>query len=248
MSANGNLVVIFGAGATRGAFEKKVPPPPLDRDFFDVAGQLTGRGTPRLARRVIHDVYDLYSRVSGVGLEQYFRDIETRAEISVFAKSKNKPKDWARRQKNLEELIRRVLLHTTCNLDKSPARVMPSNLHNDILQHVRSKDTLITFNYDTVIEEAFSKGRNLWSVKDGYGVTTIGSTYEWAKDWLTQRKVDKKTSSRFHLLKLHGSLNWTLYNNSVVRLKPRPYVVRARSGEPVFDKCAIPPPGMAQKN
>ena len=106
------LVILFGAGATRGVLKERIPPPPVDQDFFDIASQISGRGTRRLAARVTRDVFDLYARVSGVGLEQYFREIEARAEIGKFAKSKNKPKDWARRQSDLEELIRRVLIQT----------------------------------------------------------------------------------------------------------------------------------------
>lgn len=133
MKRKHSLVIIFGAGATRGAFQKEVAPPPVDNDFFDIAGQITGRGTPLLAKRVIKDVFDLYGRVSGVGLEQYFRDIESRAEISGFAKSRNRPKDWQKRQRDLEELIRRVLLHTTCDFSKQPATGKTSDIHSEIL-------------------------------------------------------------------------------------------------------------------
>jgi hypothetical protein len=82
------MVILFGAGATRAAFEQRRPPPPLDSDFFEIAGQLSGRGTRRLALQVTKDVFDLYGRVTDIGLEQYYRDIETRLELSRFAKSK----------------------------------------------------------------------------------------------------------------------------------------------------------------
>lgn len=243
MTRSHHLVILLGAGATRGAFKDQVVPPPLDQDFFDIAGQIAGRGTRRLATRVIKDVFDLYGRASGVGLEQYFRDIETRAEIGRFAKSKNKPKGWERRQHDLEELIRRVLVHTTCELDKGPAKVRNSEVHRDILGHVRAADTLITFNYETVIEESFPDNTLDWTPGDGYGVDASGRTHAWAESWRSKRNVDSRVKSRVHLLKLHGSRNWTLYKTNKVRLKPRPYVVRSRSGVPVFDKCSILPPG-----
>lgn len=238
-----HLVILFGAGATRGAFKNRVPPPPLDQDFFDIAGQLSGRGTQRLAKRVIRDVFDLYGRVSGVGLEQYFQDIEARAEIGQFAKSKNKPKDWKNRQLDLEELIRRALLHTTCDLNQSPARADDSKVHRAILRHLREGDTLVTFNYDTVIEESFPNSTLIWNPRDGYAVGAGGSTHEWARGWMAKRGVGSKAKSRVHLLKLHGSLNWTLYKTRKVRLTPRPYIVRSKRGAPVFDKCDILPPG-----
>jgi hypothetical protein len=61
----------------------------------------------------LKDVWQLYGRTNGVGLETYYRDLETRAIIGEFAKTANQAKDWRRRQKELEELIRRVYVHTT---------------------------------------------------------------------------------------------------------------------------------------
>lgn len=236
------LVILFGAGATRAAFIDKRPPPPVDADFFDIAGQIRGRGTRRLADRVASDVFSLYGRVTGIGLEEYYRDIETRMELSKFAKSKNRPKDWLVRTRNLEELVRRVLIHTTCNLGDGAAKPFASATHEALLGRVRGGDTLITFNYDTVIEESMPSG-STWSPKGGYWVDASGVTHDWAKNWLKKRSIGKAKSAKVHLLKLHGSLNWVLYKTSKVRLKPRPYVVRSRKGRPVFDRAAILPPG-----
>src|SRR5271154_3631437 len=84
------VVVLLGAGATRGALQKNSIPPPVDADFFEIAGQLSGHGTLKLARSVLNDVRNLYGRVPGVGLENYYRDIETRARIGSFARSANR--------------------------------------------------------------------------------------------------------------------------------------------------------------
>ena len=232
------LVILFGAGATRGALKERVMPPPVELDFFDIASQISGRGTRRLAVRVTRDVFDLYGHVSGVGLEQYFRDIEARAEIGQFAKSKNKPKDWTRRQSDLEELIRRVLIETTTELAQEECQI-----HRSILQRIRPGDTIITFNYDTVIEESIPNRGPHWDPYDGYGFKASGVTLDWARRWRRVRNRVGSRKSQFQLLKLHGSINWTLYKTNKVRLKPRPYVVRARKGAPVFDKCSVLPPG-----
>jgi hypothetical protein len=232
------LVILFGAGATRGALRERVPPPPVDQDFFDIASQISGRGTRRLALRVTKDVFDLYRHVSGVGLEQYFREIEARAEIGQFAKSKNKPKDWVRRRLDLEELIRRVLIQTTADLKDQERQV-----YRNILKRIRPGDTIITFNYDTVIEESFPNDGPQWDPSNGYGFKASGVTLDWARRWRSQHNGVGSRRSQFELLKLHGSVNWTLYKTNMVRLKPRPYVVRARKGAPVFDKCSVLPPG-----
>src|SRR5207247_1636948 len=83
--------------------------------------------------------------------------------------------------------------------------------------------------------------------KDGYGVGAIGSTFEWSTGWRSLRKRTKIKRSNLELLKLHGSINWTLNKNNRVRLKPRPYAVRTKRGSPVFDKCSILPPGWQKR-
>lgn len=233
------LALIFGAGATRGGLEgKEDPPPPVDTDFFDIANQLRGHGTPILARRVLKTAWDLYGRINGVSLEKYYRDIETRAMIGKFAKTANQPKDWNKRRGDLEELIRRVYIHTTCDTDKRPAEPLKSEIHRKILGCLKKGDTIITFNYDLLIEESFKTGR-VWTPVDGYGDNVQGKTHDWCRIWLNARESQHPLESKIRLLKLHGSLNWILYKNKTIRLKPRPYVVRAKRVE----KISVLPPG-----
>ena len=232
------LVILFGAGATRGALHNRVFPPPVDRDFFDIASQLSGFGTRRLAARVTKEVFGLYQHVSGVGLEDYFRDIEARAEIGEFAKPSNQPKDWARRQSDLEELLRRVFIQTTKDLTENER-----GMHLGILKRLHPGDVILTFNYDTMIEECIPKDGLRWNPSDGYGFKASGVTLDWARQWRKEHNKISSGKSQFRILKLHGSINWTLYKTNAVRLKPRPYVVRARKGAPVFDKCSVLPPG-----
>jgi hypothetical protein len=235
--------LIFGAGSTRGGLEKvSNPPPPVDIDFFDIANQLRGHGTPQLARNVLKSAWELYGKTSGISLEKYYRDIETRAAIGRFAKSANQPKDWDKRQRELEELIRRVYIHTTCDTTERPIKPRESEVHKKILKQLRRGDTVITFNYDLLVEESFDSAK-LWTPIDGYGDTARGKTFDWCRRWLEARGFADFTNSKVLLLKLHGSLNWTLYNNRTIRLKPRPYVVRTKSQKPAFDKISVLPPG-----
>jgi len=232
------LVLLFGAGATRGAFERNPIPPPVDRDFFEIAGQIKGHGTPVLARSVLSDVHNLYGTVFGVGLESYYRDIETREKISSFAKSANKPRDWEKRREHLEEFIRRVVIHTTCNSSAGHLKPKGSLDHKRILGTLKKGDTVITFNYDLVIEESFH-GTHVWSPLGGYGDDFHGVRSEWCKNWLRRDGGASSISSSIRLLKLHGSINWTLYKTRQVKLKDRPFVVRSGRSE----KVSILPPG-----
>jgi hypothetical protein len=239
------VAIIFGAGASRGGLDSPVSvPPPVDKDFFDIANQLSGHGTPKLAKKVLDDVWQLYRKTNGIGLETYYRDLETRAIIGEFAKTANQPKNWLRRQKELEELIRRVYVHTTV-YDTHASTVQPkrSDIHRNILELLRNKDTVITFNYDLVIEESFSSA-NLWNPVDGYKIKTYGKTRGWTKRWLEDKNYEAGTKSKIRLLKLHGSLNWELYpTGTAIKLKPRPYLVSTRSGKTRFEKILILAPG-----
>lgn len=235
-------VFILGAGATRGGLARQPIPPPVDADFFEIAGEIKGHGTQKLARTVLNDVWKLYGRVNGVGLESYFRDIETRARIYKFTSTANKPKDWQKRQDNLEELIRRVIIHTTCDASSGHFKPRSSKSHKIILSTLERDDTVITFNYDLLIEESF-EGAELWSPVTGYAQAVHGITNEWCSKWLSTRGGARKSKSKVDLLKLHGSINWTLYNNSQIKLKDRPFVVRTRKGKIVFEDVSILPPG-----
>jgi len=239
-------VFVFGAGATRGAFEGSNFPPPIDKDFFDIAGQLQGHGTDSLARSVLGSVWDLYGETRGVSLERYYRDLETREVIGRFVKPPNQPMQWGKRRRELEELIRRVYIHTTCDTAGPSFRPKVSNIHKSILKYIEVQDTILTFNYDLVLEESWADA-SLWKPADGYGQRVYGKNSGWCKNWLKSREpqdAESKSKSPVSLLKLHGSLNWRLYKNNQIRLKDRPYVVRRnRSYKPGRETIAILPPG-----
>ncbi len=215
--------MLFGAGASRGGLGEQPIPPPVDADFFAVANQLRGHGTPALARRVLKSVWDLYGRVEGVALEEYYREIETRATIGLIAKSVGKPKDWSKRKTDLEELIRRVYVQTTTKEAPQGRQACPSRAHAKILSRLGRGSTVLTFNYDLVIEESFASGAK-WNPRDGYGTRLPGATLDWARRWLKGRNAQSGARSDLLLLKLHGSLGWAPYPNRAVKLKARPYL------------------------
>jgi hypothetical protein len=237
------LVLLLGAGATRGGLQKKPLPPPVDADFFEIAGQIKGHGTPKLAGLVLNDVWGLYGKVAGIGLENYYRDVETRESISSFAKTVNQPKNWKKRRQVLEELIRRVIIHSTCEPDGNRhLRPIRSEPHTRILARLTDGDTILTFNYDTVIEGSFGH-ESMWTPRGGYGDGVHGITARWCRRWFEDRAISNRQKSTIRLLKLHGSINWTTYNTGQVKLKDRPFVVRAGR----FEKVSILPPGWNKK-
>lgn len=240
------VVVLLGAGATRGALQKNTVPPPVDADFFEIAGQINGHGTLRLARSVLNDVRNLYGRFPGVGLETYYRDIETRARIGSITRSANRPKEWHRYQDELEELIRRIIVHTTCKSKEGRLEPLKSSAHSRILSRLEEHDTIVTFNYDVLIEHSFGN-ESLWTPRDGYGTGVHGITNEWCRRWFKDRDINTSTRAKVQLLKLHGSVNWTLYKSGQVRLKDRPFVVRTRNHKTVYEEVSILPPGLNKR-
>lgn len=239
------VVVIFGAGATSGAFEASTNllPPPIDRDFFDTANKLGGRATQKLAKRVLKSVWDLYGKTNRIGLETYYRDIETRGIIGDFTKTDNRPRNWVSPQKDMKELIRRVYIQTTST--STDTKHEGSKFHTNILRNLKKGDSIVTFNYDLLIEESFESAR-LWNPIDGYGLKAYGKTKEWYKKWIEKRKKGALKKSKVPLFKLHGSFNWVVNKNKDITLKARPYYLgtRNKSGhEPTFEKVSILAPG-----
>ena len=236
------VVLLLGAGATRGGLSRNAVPPPVDADFFEIAGQIKGHGTLRLARRVLSDVRNLYRRVPGIGLENYYRDIETRAKIGSFARSANRPKEWDRQKDDLEELIRRVVIHTTCELKNGRFEPLKSAAHTKVLSKLDRGDTILTFNYDLLIEESFGPSP-VWTPREGYGDNVHGITNAWCKRWFKAKGIPNNRRAKISLLKLHGSVNWSLYKTNHIRLKDRPFVVRMRGSSPMPETVSILAPG-----
>jgi len=77
----------------------------------------------------------------------------------------------------------------------------------------------------------------------GYGDKVYGVRSEWCQNWLNKRGGTSSTQSKIRLLKLHGSVNWTLYKTGQIKLKDRPFVVRTRGKSAVFETVSILPPG-----
>jgi len=171
-------------------------------------------------------------------LEEYYRDIETRAAIGSIAKSVGKPKEWSKRKADLEELIRRVYVQTTTQETVTGREAVVSTSHRTILDALQPRATVLTFNYDLLIEEAFSSA-SMWNPGDGYGSVLPGITKDWARLWLSGRNGTNPPKSKVTLLKLHGSLGWTLYANGALKLKDRPYYVRKGKVETI----SVLPPG-----
>lgn len=76
-----------------------------------------------------------------------------------------------------------------------------SKAHNNLISQLGENDSIITFNWDTLIDRTLSMGKG-WSTDTGYCVSPIGI---YRDKW---EKPDGSKTSKIKLLKLHGSTNW----------------------------------------
>lgn len=229
------MVLIIGAGASKGVFDNEDIPPPVDAEFFEMAKRITGNGTERLVRTVLHNIFELYGKTYNVGLEKYYADIEARRDVSAIAPKPKRRYEWGKRINALVELIRRVYIHTTTELRQGLRYHKKASYYDKIFDLLSvNEDSIISFNYDLVIEEALP--RTIWNPKTGYGIS-ISNIQGW------HYKLEQEQNS-LKLLKLHGSINWNKMQGGGMRLHSKRYYMAPRGYKPRKEKFDILPPGM----
>lgn len=206
----GTRLVLFGAGATRGASFGYTPEcqPPLNRDFFTQLQRITHKHN-KLVEDVIRDVVELFDSNFQLTLEEYFTQLEFLSATAGLATTKtlqDKP-DLAGKRDRLMASLSAVLEMSTNRAISSAGR--GCEYHVRLVESLRPGDVLVSFNYDCVLDDALRRaGGQNWSALHGYGFpprrTVVGSAY-----W--EPKTPAATpADTIYLLKLHGSLNWQL--------------------------------------
>lgn len=210
----GSRLIVLGAGATRGADFKGAPPtscePPLNADFFTQLQRTTSLKYRNLVHQVVEDVVDLFGSNFSLTLEDYFTQLEFLDEaldVAPRAAGRITPADVRRKRARLLHAVSAVLeVSTNAAIQKRAAGCIR---HRSLVEDLRSKDTIISFNYDCVIDDALRKqGDKKWSAAYGYTFPRP-SRVEHPERWNPPQPA---TSSKetIYLLKLHGSLNWQL--------------------------------------
>jgi hypothetical protein len=106
--------------------------------------------------------------------------------------------------------------------------------HDKLVEHLRPRDTVISFNYDCVIDDALRRsGSRKWSARYGY---TFPRDYPPVnfEPW-NANPTPTSPEETVYLLKLHGSLNWQVGPDHV-RIKQR---LHQQRGTPRF--TIVPP-------
>lgn len=201
-------VFILGAGATRGAFHhvvvnRKRIRAPLNGDFFKVAESFA-----RAHRR--GGFQAMYKRVRSVFREEFptrgMWPIPMEEAFSLLYVSKDFPEIYVRRGRRRRPGTRREIedfLRLTFGiLSAIEARVAQNNLYAKLVARLGPRDTILTLNYDTLVDSALVEAG--WDPAKGYGL--IGGSRK--VQWRRRKPVASASLTDVKLLKLHGSLNW----------------------------------------
>jgi len=202
-------VFILGAGATRGAFpyvrvNKRKILAPLNGDFFQVVkSYVRAHDDDRGARA-------RYNRIRKVFREEFPTrgkwPIPMEDAFSLLYVSKDFPEIYGRRGRRRQPGTRREIddfLRLTFGiLSDIELRAPQTNLYKDLVSRLEAEDTIITLNYDTLLDTALINAG--WDPAKGYGLMGGSQKIRWTR----KKPVASPTLATVKLLKLHGSLNW----------------------------------------
>lgn len=191
-------LVVLGAGASRGASfvtgEIGVLPP-LDVDFFQ---QLTRIPDCAAGARLMEFVRAEYGHEAGLSMERFFSeaDYTHRFHEEVKVDRGAKVRRYGRALDDFFEALAALLRLATSD---------DCTFHGRLADRLHADDTVLTFNYDCIVDRALrDHAGNRWDPdKEGYGFSIAGGGATWRRHGKGQHP---KTS--IELLKMHGSANW----------------------------------------
>jgi hypothetical protein len=238
-------VVILGAGATLGAsFSRSATvKPPLNADFFTQL-QRAGGKHQEIVAHVMKDVVDLFGPNFSLTLEDYFSQLESMIDASRHAPkavAKLTGADLRERRKRLMKGLAAVLEAST---DDAIRGKDGCSRHRKLVAHLKPRDTVISFNYDCVMDDALRRaGDKKWSARYGYAFLRPSRVAEEGATHWSPANPAPNMNSTIYLLKPHGSINWQLptTDEGEIVLKQR---LHQQRGTPRF---TIIPPGWAKR-
>ena len=223
-------VIVLGAGATRGAEwqgphengrplparHAGAPLPALDRDFFDRLQEVSDNETEHaeLIRQVTADARWIAKGEIYPSLEGAFTFIEASRslEADVGFRINGEMPSAVR-----ERLLRAVALQLGSALCKPNAgegndafyrcrhHLWLANQRTNNINGagLTANDTIISFNYDCLMDHALARGSSAWNPRIGYLLDGPANWERWAPG-----EGHEVPPESLKLLKMHGSLNW----------------------------------------
>lgn len=236
----GERVIVLGAGATRGSCFQDFHPecqPPLNKDFFTQLQRIRSKHQ-KVVHEVIKDIISLFGSNFSLTLEDYFTQLEFLSEAVKLASRGASSSLTSEELLLMSDRLRAALAAALeMSTDVAIRKSGGCQRHRSLIQGLEARDTVISFNYDCVIDHALRQhGGDKWSARHGYTFPEPSrlTGYEY---WNPSEPVTSQMKT-IYLLKLHGSLHWQLPSDrdGEIKFKRR---LHSQHGIPRFS--IIPP-------
>jgi hypothetical protein len=225
-------VFVLGAGATRGAsfVDGNENPclPPLDTDFYSQLQRIRSSKHQGIIKEVIQDTVDLFGVNFNVTMETVFTTLE---HIFRMVQTTGESRDFKRdeihtKQARLMQAIAATLEEALCPEGYEGTKCAH---HAKLVDSLKTKDEIISFNYDCLIDETLKRSKaQIWNARYGYGFNLGrgGANLSGDDYWMPKSPATKLNTVK--LYKLHGSLhfNQEKRDQQKVKLKRRPYTTQ----------------------
>lgn len=195
-------VVVLGAGASRGSSCARTVglAPPVDADFFAQAQRIPASKLTRRDRELFSFIRTEFGQGEFPTLEVFFTQIAAvdrfHHEFNIRGRVSGQ---FGKHLHTLTSLIPRVFDEA---LGGRRCR-----WHERIAASLRASDAIMSFNYDTLIDQALrDAGGKRWAPEVGYAFDVADGAQLWAGPPAPGRRF----RSTIRLLKPHGSLNWAV--------------------------------------
>ena len=220
-------VFLIGAGCSRNyteGYHSHEMQSPLDHDFFKIAKKILLQGEIEAYsaiqfQKVVNDLHRLYGYNQGNTLREWLNTSDASEYLKVFDDDRlslekvmtqlslesqifdrtprmfGYPRNEVRSDDSLAALVELIAM-TIYEALKGP----PCSKHVRLAKTLGSEDTVLSFNYDLLIDNALSTCNKL--TDKGYSMNFQKSLE--IQDWT----LPDAKSSEVTLLKLHGSMNW----------------------------------------
>ncbi|HSZ14414.1 MAG TPA: hypothetical protein VK790_10315 [Solirubrobacteraceae bacterium] len=207
--------IILGAGASRGASfvdATRQVLPPLDADFFRQAQRLNEETFRGPVRDVIEFVREEYGATKLPTLETVFTQLQGFDQYLQQFAAGSGPRS-PRYKKQLGNLLALISVVFRAAFEEHTC-----TWHDRIANSLRKGDSIISFNYDTLIDASVSRFcSGIWKADKGYGFHVRDGATHWTTAKAGAGAFPKKNYLR--LLKPHGSLHWQDVDSAHRRLR-----------------------------
>jgi hypothetical protein len=211
---NLKAVLLLGAGATRGAIPhvlhcgKRIKPP-LNGDFFKVAETYArGEGPRSAAQHRLNRLRAIFKRdlpLKGLPtMEEAFSLLYVAKDFPEIYNRGRGRRRVAGVRKEIDDFLH-LLFPILSLLEQNNSY---STGYDRLAKTLRTGDTILTLNYDTLLDSALH--RRGWDPATGYGISGTQRKVDWRKSKLDE----EETRLQVELIKLHGSMNWFVRGNT----------------------------------